>query len=523
MSGELTDYLSGLAEQATRGDAPPEDGEFTGSLGALLDAQRNVTAEPAKVDEKPPPKSQTPRGAKKAAKAAKKAKAKSGPKAAETGKRGGKPPAKRPAADKSQIRPAPAGRRGGKPKPSAKAPPPQKSQTRPAPAGRHGGKPTSKAGARRATLKALADTLSGEETPALADIEAAGTVETQVYEQPADTDAAEAKSDDAAETESAAESPLEELQNVPTDDSAATSRARAYWDRLTAMAPEFFAKASAIILGAAMLMTIVIPWGLKDKAFVMSWEILQEADAGPVLLLVGTWVVGLAVVLAGVLLGRLTLSVSTLALGAIALAMVLLSGEGMLYLAPWLATVRPVLRKVVLGAAGFLLMVQMAATRLRLGGVDSVAARLAQRLGGGGMALLAGTAVVLLIIDYTGLEPGPRKALFFDFLFFLMLWICLLITGVLADLQTVLRAGGPMCGKVSLWLGHVAVFATMAYVVGRVAQKAGPLGPALSGVNVCLLVAAPWWLGKFSLEATVRGLTERLAASQRTEESSSDA
>jgi hypothetical protein len=289
----------------------------------------------------------------------------------------------------------------------------------------------------------------------------------------------------------------------------------AHWERLTAVAlsPEFFAKTSTIVFGAAMLLTIVLPWGVKDKTFVMSWEILQEAEAAPVLLLVGTWVIGLAVVLAGALVRKLALSVSGLEMGVIALEMVLVSGAGMLHLAPWLATVQPVVRKLLLGAAGLLLMVLMAATHLRLRGDDSVAARLAQRLGGGGMAILAGTAVVLLILDYTGLEKGPRKDLFFDFLFFLMLWICLLVAGVLADMQTLLRADSPTCGKVSLWLGYVAAAATMAYVIVRLAQKTGPLGPAMSGVNVCLLVAAPWWLAKLSLEAAVRGLTQRLAAS----------
>lgn len=500
LTDDLTDYLAGLAEQASQGNAPaPAEADKTGgTLTALLAAQRSGADEADETDEKTPPKSQTRHGGK-AAKSqtrpgGKKAAAKEKTSKSET-RRGGKASRKRGAAKTVARAKAKSRRKAGKTS-GPKAPAADKKPKPPAEEAPQK-KPPPKAADRRATLKALADTLSGEETPDVAKIEAAGAVEAQALDEP-----------------DAAESRLEELQNVPSDRSGALSRARAHWDELAALAmsPEFFAKTSAIVLGAAMLMTIVIPWGVKDGTFLMSWEILQEASAGPVLLLVGAWVAGLAVVLAGALLGRLTLSVSALALSAIALAMVLLSGDVMLQLAPWLATVQPLLRKVVPAAAGLLLMVQMAATHLRLREDDSVALRLAQRLGGGGMALLAAVAVVLLILDYTGLEQGPRKDLFFDFLFFLMLWICLLIAGVLADMQTILRARGPKCGRVSLWMGYVAVVATIVYVIGRPAQKAGPSGSALPGVNLCLLVAAPWWLGKFALEATMRGLRDRLAA-----------
>ena len=562
VTDELSDYLSGLAKQAGKkagkqGEASPAEIKSGGSLGALLDAQRDIADAPAEADQKAPPKSRQGKAAKKKAEKKKSppppekkaSKAASRPEldlealanalSAEAAKKEPEPEAeakpagkvktkakKKKEKKKKKKKKAPPKKEAAEPETPKKAPPkeppakkeaaPQKEPAPPKEAAPPP-KPTSEAAARRAALKALADTLSAEERPDLEQIEAAGLVQTQVYEGSSDNLSGDssAKSGAAAEAESTGQLRLKELQKVPRDRSAAMARIMAHWERLAAAAlsPEFFAKTSTIIFGTAMLLTIVIPWGLKDKSFVMSWEILQEAGAGPVLLLVGTWVVALAVVLAGALVRKLTLSVSGLALGVIALVMVLLSGEGMQQLAPWLATVKPLVRKVVPGAAGLLLMVVMAATRLRLRGDESVAPRLAQRLGGGGMAILAATAVILLILDYTGLEKGPRKDLFFDFLFFLMLWICLLITGVLADTQTILRAGGPTCGKVSLWVGYAAVLVTMGYVIVRPAQKSGPLAAALSGVNLCLLVAAPWWLAKLSLEKTVRGLTERLAAS----------
>jgi hypothetical protein len=278
--------------------------------------------------------------------------------------------------------------------------------------------------------------------------------------------------------------------------------------------PDAGAKAKAVFLGLAMLASLFIPWGMKDDKLVMSWQVLQRAEAGPILLLVAIWVVGLAAVLAGALLRRLALAAACLVLGAIGLAAVLSADEHLRALAPWLSAAGELVRKTPLALAALLLMAQMVATRLRLRLPTGAPTRLAGGLLGAGTAIVAVVSLILLIVDYAGLEQDPRKALFYDFAFFLGLWVCLLVCGLLAALHAAATGGASARGRLALLLGHLAVFGTMAYVIGRLAFSTGGVGLVFPAVNVCLLAAAPWWLGKFALAAVVLRLRDRLFASR---------
>ena len=277
--------------------------------------------------------------------------------------------------------------------------------------------------------------------------------------------------------------------------------------------PDTGAKAKAVLLGAAMLATIGIPWGLKDGTFLMSWQILQQAQAGPILLLVAIWVVGLAAILAGALLRRLALAASCLVLGAIGLAAVLSADEHLRELAPWLAAAGPLVRKTPCTFAAGLLLAQMVATRLRLRRGEGTPRRLAQGLLGAGTAFVAVLSVILLIVDYAALKQEPRKDLFYDFLFLLGLWICLLVGGLLAAMHAGATGGGSSRGRLALLVDHLAVIATMAYVIGRLAFSTGGVGLVFPAVNVCLLAAGPWWLGKFAVGAVVLRLEDRIFVS----------
>jgi len=276
--------------------------------------------------------------------------------------------------------------------------------------------------------------------------------------------------------------------------------------------PDTGAKAKAVFLGLAMLASLFIPWGIKDDKLVMSWQVLQRAEAGPILLLVAIWVVGLAAVLAGALLRSLALAAACLVLGAIGLAAVLSADEHLRALAPWLSAAGPLVRKAPLALAALLLMAQMVATRLRPRLPTGAPTRLAGGLLGAGTAIVAVVSLILLIVDYAGLEQDARKDLFYDFVFFLGLWVCLLVCGLLAALHAAATAGGSARGRLALLLGHLAVFATMAYVIGRLAFSAGGAGLIFPAVNVCLLAAAPWWLAKFALAAVVVHVRGRLVA-----------
>ena len=278
--------------------------------------------------------------------------------------------------------------------------------------------------------------------------------------------------------------------------------------------PDTSGKGGAFLLGAAMLATALIPWGVKDGSLVMSWRVLQQAQAQAMLVLIGVWVTGVAAIVAGIVLGRGTLAGSCLALSVIGLSIVLFSGEGMRQLAPWLAVARPIFRKSLFVLAGLMLMVQMAALRFRLRPDEGMPARVVQGMFGLAVAIVAVVVVILLIADYAGLAPAPRRRLFYDFVLFLGVWVCLLAGGLLAAMHAFAAAGARACGRAALRLNRLAVLAAVGYVIGR-AVLTGGRAAAMPAVNVCLLVLAPWWLGRFAIGCAAAWLTRRFAAARQ--------
>ncbi|MGB2820310.1 MAG: hypothetical protein WBF17_04975, partial [Phycisphaerae bacterium] len=61
----------------------------------------------------------------------------------------------------------------------------------------------------------------------------------------------------------------------------------------------------------------------------------------------------------------------------------------------------------------------------------------------------------------------------------------------------------------------LVIIASLAYVIGRLAFSTGGAERMLPAVNVCLLFAAPWWLGKFAVGATTARLKERISSAAR--------
>jgi len=274
-------------------------------------------------------------------------------------------------------------------------------------------------------------------------------------------------------------------------------------------APAPGANAKAVLLGAAMLATIFIPWDLRGGKLFMSWHVLQQAAAGVILLLVALWVVGLAAVIAGAMLDGLALAASCLGLSVIGLAVVLMSGESMGRLTPWLSAAGPIFVKGVFGMAAFLLMGQMAATRLHLRAGGTLPVRLAEGLLGVGMAGLAAAGLIVLVADYAGLWLVGRQKVFYDFLSLLVIWVCLLAAGPLAVMHAVAPLGRSSRGRGALLLCGLAVLAAIGYVAARPAAGGGDLRRALPAVNVCLLVACPWWLGRAALADAAACLVRR--------------
>ncbi|HOD81159.1 MAG TPA: hypothetical protein PKG77_07025 [Phycisphaerae bacterium] len=178
-----------------------------------------------------------------------------------------------------------------------------------------------------------------------------------------------------------------------------------------------------VIMGAAVLATIVAPWfilampgplrGLIRSTaprLVMSWDILSDAPAGIGAFLVAAWIVALAAVVVGLTVRGLPRAAASAGLGLLGLIFFLTAGIDALAPVRWAGHAPSVLVTLVLVFLPWLLAAGHC--RLRLG--QSLPARVSLCGLGGVVAILTVILLVFLLMHFFDLPSESRRAFIID-------------------------------------------------------------------------------------------------------------
>lgn len=282
---------------------------------------------------------------------------------------------------------------------------------------------------------------------------------------------------------------------VPLDSAAAPATVSVR-DRLAQLKAAQRFPTVELICGGLMLLTFLLPWWTRQsfsggRVTVMSWDVLKDAPASLICLMVSLWLIGLATIITACVLRGLPAAFTHGGMGAggvLLLCIISAMWYSNVEAVPGVATSVVILRAFSL----MFIMVQIVATNVRLKCGASTVVRAIQGLASGLVIILTIVGLVMMLVELGDLPKFARSEMWPDILF-----SCVSDAAMIAAMILILVHAAAMTirtktlSEIGLYLIYGVLMAVAAYVIIRPAVAMKEASAVLLSTNVVFLVAPP--------------------------------